>query len=238
MRIGRLFLCPPDDGRFGREGTIIAISLPNGSTISIGDLGSPVTVSALSNANPGVATATAHGLSDGDIVVISSGWSRLDGRVARVDNSDTGTFALEGMNTTDTDRYPAGSGTGSVTEVTAWTQISQVLSSTTDGGEQQFATYSFLEDGNERRIPTTKSARGMTITLGDDQSLAWFAKLVAADDDRLPRPIRIQLPSGAVIYENAYVTINKTPTLNQNEVMGLTATLSFVAEAVRYAAAS
>lgn len=215
----------------------MAVRLPNGSIISIGDVGSAITVTALSNATDAVATAAAHGLVDGDIIVVASGWAKIDGRAARVASSTTGTFAYEDIDTSNTTRFPAGTGTGSVKKVDTWTQISQVLNSTTEGGEQQFLTYAFLEDGDERRIPTTKSPTGLTLVLGDDSSLAWYAKLAAADEDREPRPIRIALPSGDMIYYNAYCTLNRTPSLTVNELMALQATFSLVAAQTRYNAA-
>ena len=64
----------------------MAYSLPNGSTIHIGStVGSALTVSAATNANPCVMTSTAHGLSSGDYVIVSSGWARTTDRVFRVD---------------------------------------------------------------------------------------------------------------------------------------------------------
>jgi thymidine phosphorylase len=55
------------------------------------------------------------------------------------------------------DSFPAGSGTGTIREVTAWQQITQILETNTQGGDQQFVTYSFLEDDAEHQIPTVKS---------------------------------------------------------------------------------
>lgn len=214
----------------------MSVSLPNGSVISIASTyGSAITVTALSNANPAVGTATAHGLANGDVLEVRSGWSALDQRILRAASVDTNTFALEGFTSVDTSKYPALGGVGSVREVTAWTQITQILESTSQGGEQQFATYGFLEDSKERQLPTVKSAESIVLSIGDDQSLPWYDLMVAADDDRLPRAIRVRLPSGAIIFYNAYVTINKTPSLTRNEIMKLQATLSFVADTTRYA---
>lgn len=214
----------------------MAASLPNGSIISIASAyGAVKAMSALSNASEGVATLEAsHGVVVGDVVEITSGWSKLNGRIARAKAVDTNDVTLEGINTSSTQLYPAGSGTGSVREVSTWQQITQVLRTTTDGGEQQFATYSFLEDDTERRIPTRKSAKGLTVNIADDATLPHYAVLDAADQARTPRAIRVQLPNGAVLYYNAYVSFNKTPTLTVDEVMALTATLSFVADETRY----
>jgi hypothetical protein len=214
----------------------MSVSLPNGSTVAIASgYGSALTVTALTNANPAVATSTAHGLSNGDYVEITSGWSRLNNKVVRVAGVTANTFELEGIDTSSTAIYPAGTGTGSVREVTGWTQISQILASSSTGGEQQFLTYQFLEADAETQIPTTKSAGGMELSIGDDPTLAGFIALVAANDDRLKRALRITLASDAKILYNAYCSINKTPSLTVNELMASQATLSFLTEPVRYA---
>lgn len=216
----------------------MSVSLPNGAVISIASsYGTSSAMSAITNASEAVATlAAAHGVVENDIIEITSGWSKLNGRIVRADSVSTNDVTLEDINTSSTTRYPAGSGTGSVREISAWTQISQVLESTSAGGEQQFTTYQFLEDDTERQIPTNKSAQSLTLSVADDPTLAHYSVLVAASDDRLPRAIRIQLPAGGVIYMNGYVTFNKTPTLTINEVMACQVTISLVAEPTRYAA--
>lgn len=214
----------------------MAASLPNGSLIAIGSAyGSVLTVSAITNANPAVATSPAHGLSNGDIVVVTSGWSRLNGKTVRVASVDTNTFALEGIDATSTTIYPAGSGTGSVKEVTTFTQISQILSSTTDGGEQNFLEFQFLEADSQTRIPTFKSASGLTLSVADDPSLAGYIAASAANDDREARAVRVALANGSFIYYNGYVSVNKTPSLTVNELSAVELTFSFLNEPVRYA---
>ncbi|WP_010486937.1 phage tail protein [Pseudomonas sp. S9] len=215
----------------------MSVSLPNGAVVAIAaSYDAPVSVTAITNANPAVATATAHGLTDGDLIEVTSGWSRLNSRVVRVANSDTNTFELEGINTSDTNLYPAGGGIGSVKSIATMTQITQVLEFTTSGGDQQFVTYSFLEEDVEHQIPTVKSASSFAMTIGDDASLPWYALLSAANDDRVPRAVTVTLPSGSLIAYNGYVTLNKTPTLTKNEIMGLQSTVSLTSEPVRYSA--
>lgn len=216
----------------------MAVSLPNGATISIGStFGSSKAMSAVSNASEAVATLEAsHGVVENDILVITSGWSGLNGRVVRADSVATNDVTLEDINTSSTTTYPAGSGTGSVVEVTAWTQITQILDSAFAGGESQFTNYSFLEDARERQIPTQKSAESLTLTIADDQSLTHWSVLAAADLARTPYPIRVSLPSGAKLYYNGYVTFNQSPSLTKNEVMGVQCTVSFVADPTRYSA--
>jgi len=212
--------------------------LPNGSILEIAATFSAAkAVTAITNANPAVATAAAHGLADGDVIVVASGWTRLNDKVARVADSDTGTFELEGINTTNTVVYTAGAGTGSVRSVSGWAQISQITGNTSSGGEQQFTTFGFLEESDDRQLPTTKSPISMSITVADDPDLPYVAVVEAADDDRAPRVLRLTLPNGSVIYYNAYVSITSTPTLDRNSIMTRTITLSLASRPTRYAAA-
>lgn len=213
----------------------MAASLPNGSTLFIGSAyGSALTVSALTNANPGVATSTAHGLSNGDYVVVTSGWSRLNNRLVRVAGVTANTFELEGINTTDTDIYPASSGVGSVREVTTFTQITQVLQPTSQGGEQQFLAYQFLEDDAQTEIPTTKTAGGFNFSVADDPTLAGYIAMAAANDDREARALRVNLANGSKLCYYAYLTLNETPSLTVNELMACQATARFLNKPTRY----
>jgi hypothetical protein len=215
----------------------MSVSLPNGATISVGSTyGTSKAVSAASNANPCVVTLEAsHGIIVGDVFEWTSGWSRANGNVYRASVLATNDVTVEGLDTSSTTLYPAGSGTGTIREVTAWTQITQILETSTSGGEQQFVTYSFLEESTEHQIPTVKSPIAFNFTIGDDASLAHYSVLDTADADRLQRCVRVVLPSGSVIYWSAYVTLQKTPTLVKNEVMGLRVTMSLINAVTRYA---
>lgn len=213
----------------------MAVSLPNGVIISLGTTyGSPITVTALSNANPALATASGHGLSDGDIVRVTSGWARLNDRVVKVDQQSSSTFELEGINSTDTNLYPAGTGTGSVEEVTAWTQITQILDLTTSGGDMNFVTYSFLEQDAESQLPTQSSPMTMTMTIADDESLAGYIALEAAAETRDPYALKLAMPNGSVIYMNGYVSLNTVPILTKNQLTAVRATFNLLGKPVRY----
>lgn len=215
----------------------MAVSLPNGAIIHIASgYGDSKDMTAVTNANPGVATLEAsHGVNTGDYMEVTSGWSRLNQKIVRAGTVATNDVPLLGIDTTLTSIFPAGAGTGSVREISGWTQLPQILGSSSSGGEQQFLEYQFLEDDAQKRIPTTKSAAGLTLQVGDDPTLAGFILASAANDDRLPRAVRITLPSGAVILYNAYISMNKTPTLTVNQLMAVEITLSFLSEPQRYA---
>ncbi|QXG35486.1 phage tail protein [Pseudomonas viridiflava] len=211
--------------------------LPNGATLQIAsEYGAAIPVTALSNANPTVATAAAHGLADGDIIAVTSGWTRLNDRAARVDNSLSGSFELEKINTLNVQPYPAGSGAGSVREVTAFVEISQITDVGTSGGDQQFTTFGFLADDDDRQLPTSKNPISMSFTVADDPDLPYVAVVEEADEDKQPRVLRLNLPGGSVILYSAYVSITATPTLSRNNVMSRTITISLAGRSTRYSA--
>lgn len=213
----------------------MSVSLPNGSVVHIeSGVGSALTVSTATNANPCVMTSTAHGLANGDYVRVTSGWGRLTDKVFRVANITANTFELEGSNTTDTTVYPAGTGTGSVKKITGWTQLTQILKTGTSGGEQQYATYQFLEGDREVKIPTNKSASNMDIEVADDPTLAGYILASTANDDRVARGVRITKSDSSKILYLAYIAVNKIPSMDVNQVSSCQVSLSLLNEPVRY----
>ena len=105
----------------------MAITLSTGATVAVAKTYSPIlslagtTITAISNASPASVTAT-HSLSAGDFVVIASSWGLLDMRVCRVAGvTGTTAFTLEGVDTSDTAKYPATTGIpATFRKITAW----------------------------------------------------------------------------------------------------------------------
>lgn len=64
-------------------------------------LAAPKTISAITQADPAVASSTAHGYTDGDILLLKvNGMIDLDYAVVRVANSTTDSFEIEGVDST------------------------------------------------------------------------------------------------------------------------------------------
>jgi hypothetical protein len=214
----------------------MAARLPDGAIVSLATTTAATkTIATISNASPGSCGATSNGYSNGDIVVIASGWSNLNNRVVRVASAATDTFALEGIDTSSTSLYPAGSGAGTAAKVTVFTQIAQIMNFTTSGGEQQFTNYSFLEQSFETQVPTYFSAQTMTLDIADDPSLAGYIALKAAADARASRALKILLPDGSSLYYYGYVSFNETPSVSKGQIMQCRATFSLQSRPVRYA---
>jgi hypothetical protein len=213
----------------------MAVKLPNGGTFAIASAyGAAIPITTISNANPAVVGSVAHGLLDGDIIEITSGWSKLNNRIVQVANKTADTFELRSINTTNTVSYPASGGTGTVRKITTFVQLAQIMNTATSGGEQQFATFQFLEDDEQSEIPTTKSPRRLVLTIGDDDSLPGYIEAAEANEDRLQRAIRFALPNGSFIYYNGFVSVNETPSTTANEIMSVEMTLAMQGSATRY----
>lgn len=194
------------------------------------------TVTAVTNANPGVATTAApHGIADGAFIEVTSGWSKLNNRIVRADNAVGTSITYEGIDTSNTQTYPAGSGIGSIREITNWTQVSQILECTTSGGDMQFVTYSFLEQDFESQLPTQSSPMSIEMTIADDDTLPGFLALKAVAETRNLVGLRATLPNGSLILFNGYVSFNETPTMTKGQVMGVKATFNLQGRPVRYA---
>ena len=212
------------------------MSLPNGVTLALATTYAAAdTVSAVTNASPAVATtSSSHGISTGNYLEVTSGWSRLNNRIVRAASASGTTVTYEGYDSSSTTTHPVGTGTGSVREITAWTQISQIMGASSTGGDMQFVQYSFLEQDFQSQLPTEASPVTITLDIADDPTLAGYQALDAAADARTPYALRMTMPDGSKIYLYGYISFNKVPVMNKGQVMTVRATFSLLNEPTRY----
>lgn len=213
---------------------------PNGTQYAISTtLAAAIALTAITNANPAVASAAAPP-ADGSIVVLASGWSALNDTVAKTANAAADSFELAGVDTTSLVDFPAGAGAGTARVAGGWVPITQVRSNNVTGGEQQFFTYQYVEDksNRQRQKPTTKSPIVITLNMDYDPALPWYEALIQADKLGQPVILRATLTSGDVIYYLAYPSFNKVPTGGLNENQQNVATFSLLGDPVRYEAAA
>lgn len=209
--------------------------LPNGIKIHVATtLEAAKAISGISNQNPAVATSASNGYENGNVILLNSGWNGINESVFRLIDVAAGSFKLEGVDATDLIQFPAGTGGGSARRATGWTEVQQVMESTTEGGEQQYTTFSYLDEDIERRLPSTKSAMGVNLSIADDPSLPGYAVLKAASRDRQARVVRITLPGGGFLFYNAIISFNEIPTMTKGSVMACAASLSLQGLPTRY----
>lgn len=193
----------------------MAIVKTVGTAFSIGStFGTQFTVTAITNASPAVATLSAsHGVAVGDIIELTSGWDLANLRVFRASAVATNDVTLEGFDTTDTTKYPAGSGTGTGREITAWTQISQVTADfSISGGDQNFADTTTIANLIRQQIPTDRNPFVMTLPHFYDSSASWRTTARAATLAATPYPVRVVFPNASRLLASAYWSLRDVPT--------------------------
>ncbi len=212
----------------------------NGTTYAFSTTrGTAVPVTAISNAAPPVATV-ATPPTNGDVVIIKSGWTELNETVSRVAGATGTTFQLEGRNTTDLLDYPAGEGAGTYEVADDFVGLSQVRNVEMSGGEQNNFTYQYVEDksSRQRSKPTFKNAMELAITLDYDRTLPWYDALIEADRTRTPVVLRETLPSRETVLYYGTIAFNKVPTKTVNENMTVVATFYLETDPITYDAPS
>ena len=215
----------------------MAITSAVGTTFAIASTyGAAKTMSAISNATSAVATLEAsHGVIVGDILEVTSGWDRLNARIVRVSAVATNDVTFESIDTSSTTNYPAGTGTGTVREITAWTQVTQITADfAVSGGSQQYADVTTLADRTQKRIPTVRDPIDITLPLFDDPSLAWYAAVNSVSESSTTAAVRIVFPNSSRLLANGYWSLRKTPTVSDSTLRGEIA-ISLAAEPTRYA---
>lgn len=194
-------------------------NVPTGTLFSIATaFGSAITVTAVTNANPAVATATAHGLANGDIVEFTSGWGRANKRVFRVANKTDNTFELEGLDTSSTSFFPAGTGTGTVREVTSWQQLSKVMNPQSSGGDPKTVVYKWVESDVEYSINDGFTATSMTMEFDDDDTTAGYSAMRTLTDSGGDTVLKILMRSGSVTYLPCRLALNDVPQLQDGQI--------------------
>lgn len=210
----------------------MSIKLATGTQVAIASTyGAGFTVSAITNANPAVATLSAsHGVIVNDIIELTSGWDLANGRLFRVSVVATNDVTLEGFDASSTTLYPAASGAGTGREITAWTTISQIKEFSTSGGDLQFADTTTITDKIQKQVPTTRSPVQFDFTVFDDPSLGWYSTVRTASEANALTGMRIIFPDSSRILGNGYYSLQTTPDISVNQPV--TAKLGFSAYAV------
>jgi hypothetical protein len=214
----------------------MSVTKTAGTQFAIGSTyGTGFTVTAITNANPAVATLSAsHGVIVGDFIELTSGWDLANGRIFRISAVATNDVTLEGFNTSDTTKYPAGTGTGTGREVTAWTTLSQISPDfSVQGGDQNFADTTFVSNLIRTQIPTDRNSITCTLPIFYDPTLAWFSTVRTAAEASTPYAFRMIFPNNSRLVVGAYWSLRGVPT-NQDGTLRDAIDLSFIGSPTVY----
>ena len=154
------------------------------------------TVTAVTQANPGVATSAAHGLSDGAVGYFNAvtGMVNLEGQAVRIDAPATDTFTLQSINTASFPAFTA----GTFVPVTAWSTLSRAASYDIGGGDADKIDTTVLLDAIKQEANGLLAAQTVKFDLKldttDDEALGL---VVAAAVSQAYLVFRITLADGA-----------------------------------------
>lgn len=125
--------------------------------------GSAITVSAITQANPGVATSVAHGLSAKSVAYFTgvAGMVQLDGQAVRFGAVAADTLTLTDINTTSFPAFTA----GSVVPITAWSTLAKATGWTEGGGEADKLNATTLLDVIRQEVNGLLAAQTVSIPL-------------------------------------------------------------------------
>ena len=213
-------------------------SVPTGTIFSLATVfAAAKTVTAITNAAEASVSCTAHGYSVGDVVQLYSGWGRLNRRAARVKSSTTDAFVLEGINTTNTEFYPSGSGGGTVRKIITFQQINKILNPSNSGGEAKNITVKFLESDVEENINDGFTAITETFDIDADEfGQASYAALVNLSEVQTDTVLKKTLKSGSTIYTPCRVAFNENVKLADGSIMTNTVSINGNGRLTRYSA--
>lgn len=219
----------------------MSLKFPNGAVFGISTvIAAAITATAVSNANPAVATVPTGSVDEGDVLVVLAGWPDANNTAVEAGEVTAGasdTVELLGLDTTDAAVFPAGQANAKLMVASAFVDFSQQGEISTSGGDQQFWTGQFLEASRQISVPTVKNAKTFTLPLYFDPHLPWYATAKAADRKREPLVLRCKLPDGDVIYRYGYLSFDADPTMAANTPMGNTATFTALGDSILVEAA-
>lgn len=170
-------------------------------------LSASIPISAVTKANPGVATYTGTDVAvDGNALLLSAvGMQQINGRVIRADSVDTGanTLALEGEDTTGYGTFVS----GDAKVVTLGNPVQSFVDVSASGGEYKTDTVATIHDDFETEFPTIATALKYQFTSIWDVSDATLIDLRNASRLKQQRVVSFGWGSGSGVKMlfNAYV---------------------------------
>ncbi|MCE3262617.1 MAG: hypothetical protein K0R43_1696 [Pseudoduganella sp.] len=213
----------------------MAYNVPEGSLQQFSaTFASAKTITAVTNANPAVATSTAHGYTTNDEILLTSGWEDATDTVFRIEVVDANSFKILGLNTTNTSFFPAGTGTGTAQKISAWQTIPQVLTIASSGGDPKFTEVNPLSKRNGLSIPTGFNSSNLTLTLGHDATNATYQQMLDISRSLSKVAFRQVLSGPSYQYGYGYMATSEVPQLNAGQVNQVTSSLAFQGRVISY----
>lgn len=192
-------------------------------------------VTVASNAAEAVLTIPAHGYSVGDVLYVESGWGRLHKRAFVVKAVAGDNVTLTSADTTNTDLFPAGGGTGSTRKALTPVQVTQILQSNTSGGEAKTIKYRYMENESEYSISDGFNATERTFQVDADAfgspGYTLMRTLTATGADTVLKTV---LKGGSYTLQAGTMALNEEIQFQDGQVNRVNAAFSASGQTIRY----
>ena len=167
------------------------------------------TITAITKADPGVATCTANGFTNGDYLFLEvQGMHQVNYRVVRVASVATDSFALEGIDTTDFDTFTS----GTAKKITFGTSITTATSLSASGGDFDFIDTTTIHQNSKTQMPGLPNAATYSFDNIWDVSDVGLLAMKDASDAQGVRAFKFTFGTGGQIMVFAgYVGANLLP---------------------------
>ena len=167
------------------------------------------TITAITKADPGVATCTANGFTNGDYLFLEvQGMHQVNYRVVRVASVATDSFALEGIDTTDFDTFTI----GTAKKITFGTSITTATSLSASGGDFDFIDTTTIHQNSKTQMPGLPNAATYSFDNIWDVSDVGLLAMKDASDAQGVRAFKFTFGTGGQIMVFAgYVGANLLP---------------------------
>lgn len=216
----------------------MAYYFPQGTKVFYSNtLAAAKTVSAVTNASPAVATSTAHGFADLDPILYASSWADAADTVFEVDQLTADTFGILGLNATDTNVYPSGSGGGTAKKISTWVEIPQILTVASNGGGVKYGTVSPLGSRQDTKQPIGFDAAGLDIKIGYDPTNTVITGMQTLTRVFGKVAIKLVIPGGGRVYGYGNIACNEFPEIGaKDSPIQLSVGIGFDGRAISYGA--
>jgi len=216
----------------------MAYKFPDGASFQFSTtFAAAKTISAFTNANPGVATSTAHGYADDDeLLLIADGWEDATDSVFRADQLTADTLSLKGLDTSSTTFFPAGGGAGATLQkISNWKAIPQVLTIATAGGDARRATISPLARRTPINVPLGLNPVDITLTIGHDASNTIFQEMLVITRALTKIAFKMVLADGSATYGYGNMVVGSMPNMQSGRENQATVAINLLGRDVAYA---
>jgi len=218
----------------------MALVIAKWSNVRVGiqsALGADKAISAITKANPATVSATAHGFTQADFILMDDieGMFQLDSRVFRVEANasppDANSFSLESENSTLYDTFVS----GNAKLVTFGTNMRSAVGLTANGGDSTFLDATTIHDNIRKQIPGLPNAISYAFENIWDPADGALQAMKEASDNQAQRAIKFLFAGGQVVVFSGFVDCTLLPLGTAQEIVKCNVTFTMNGRPTIYA---